>query len=265
MSPGRTPADRYCLDRGDLRRRLASGETTFGTFLGAASSVTAEVCAAAGVDWVLLDLEHGTGGEEQVRGVVPAAASYGVPTIVRVESSERIRSGRLLDLGATGVMFPRIESADDAAAATAHLRYPPTGDRGTATYNRMCHYGLDPEALGRSDAEALGVVQIETLGALESVEQIAALEGVDVLFVGPMDLSGALGVPGQLTAPVYLAALERVLAAATSHGKTAGLLVRDGAAAARLASQGWRFVAIGSDTTLLAATLVAELDRAGGG
>jgi 2-dehydro-3-deoxyglucarate aldolase/4-hydroxy-2-oxoheptanedioate aldolase len=255
-------AHRYALDRGDLRRRLAAGEVTYGTFIGAATAVTAEVCAAAGVDWVLLDLEHGAGGEEQARDVVPAAASYGVPTVVRTESTERIRAGRLLDLGAAGIMFPRVDTADEAATCVRHLRYPPAGHRGVATYNRMCGYGLDAAALDRSDGDVLGVVQIETLPALNAVEDIAALDGVDVLFVGPRDLSHALDVPGQTQAPEYLAALARVLDAAKAHGKAAGLLVPDGAAAARMTAAGWRFLAIGSDTTLLANAVSAELRRA---
>jgi|tagenome__1003787_1003787.scaffolds.fasta_scaffold20968422_3 4-hydroxy-2-oxoheptanedioate aldolase len=249
----------YALDRGRLRRRLARGEVTFGTFLGAAAPVTAEVCAAAGVDWVLLDLEHGAGGEEQARDVVPAAASYSVPTVVRVESTERIRAGRLLDLGAAGIMFPRIDTVDQAAACVQHLRYPPAGDRGVATYNRMCGYGLDLAALDRSGDDVLGVVQIESRPGLDAVEAIAALDGVDVLFVGPRDLSHALDVPGQTRAPVYVAALDRVLAAAKGNGKAAGLLVPDGAAAATMSAAGWRFLAIGSDTTLLAAAVAAEL------
>jgi 4-hydroxy-2-oxoheptanedioate aldolase len=258
-----TAGNRYALNRGELRRRLARGEVTFGTFLGAATPITAEVCAAAGVDWVLLDLEHGAGGEEQARDVVPAAASYSVPTVVRVESGERIRAGRLLDLGAVGVMFPRVDSAEEAAECVRHLRYPPAGDRGVATYNRMCRYGLEPAALDRSDGDVLGVVQIETRAALDAVAEIAGLDGVDVLFVGPRDLSHALDVPGQMQAPVYLAALDRVLAAARGHGKAAGLLVPDGATAARMAASGWQFLAIGSDTTLLAAAVAAELRAAG--
>jgi 4-hydroxy-2-oxoheptanedioate aldolase len=253
----------YALDRGELRRRLAGGEVTFGTFLGAAAPVNAEVCAAAGVDWVLLDLEHGAGGEEQARDVIPAAASYSVPTVVRVESTERIRAGRLLDLGAAGVMFPRIDTAEEAAACVRHLRYPPAGDRGVATYNRMCRYGLDAAALDRSDDDVLGVIQIETRAALDAVEDIATVDGVDVLFVGPRDLSHALDVPGETQAPVYAAALERVLAAAQGNGKAAGLLVPDGAAAATMAAAGWQFLAIGSDTTLLASAVVTELHKAG--
>jgi len=260
----RQPSPRYGLDRGALRRRLAAGEATYGTFVGAATPVTAEVCAAAGVDWVLLDLEHGAGGEEQARDVVPAAASYGVPTVVRAESTERIRAGRLLDIGAAGIMFPRVDSAAQAGECVRHLRYPPAGDRGVATYNRMCGYGLDPGALDRSDSDVLGIVQIETLAALDCVEEIAGLDGVDVLFVGPRDLSHALDVPGQTQAPAYLAALARVLAAAEAHGKAAGLLVPDGAAAARMTAEGWRFLAIGSDTTLLATAVTTELRKASG-
>ena len=256
------PAGPSPLDRGRLRTRLAAGQATVGTFVGAASPVTAEVCAAAGVDWLVLDLEHGSGGEEQVGQVVPAAGAYGVPTVVRVESAARIRIGRVLDLGAAGVMLPRLDTAAEVAEAVRHLRYPPAGDRGVATYNRACRFALDPGALGRAGHEVLGVVQIESASALEQVEQIAALDGVDVLFVGPQDLSFNLGVPFALDSPTYLAAVERVRAAAGRHGKACGLLVGDGAAAAERLAEGWSFVAIGSDATLLAATVATELARA---
>jgi 4-hydroxy-2-oxoheptanedioate aldolase len=258
----RAPAGPSPLDRGRLRARLAAGQATLGTFVGAASAITAEACAAAGVDWLVLDLEHGSGGEEQVREVVPAAGAYGVPTVVRVESAARIRIGRVLDLGAAGVMLPRMDTAAEVAEAVRHLRYPSAGDRGVATYNRACRFGLDPGALARANAEVLGVVQVESASAVEQVDQIAAIDGVDVLFVGPQDLSHNLGVPGDLEAPTYLAAVERVRAAAARHRKACGLLVRDGAAAAARHAEGWTFVAIGSDATLLAAAVAAELGRA---
>jgi 2-keto-3-deoxy-L-rhamnonate aldolase RhmA len=260
--PDSTRTVRSPLDHGWLRRRLADGERTAGVFVGAASPVAAEVCAAAGVDWVLLDLEHGTGGEDQVGTVVLAAAAYGVPTVVRAESAARIRLGRILDLGAAGVMLPRLDSADEVSDALRHLRYPPAGDRGVATYNRACRFGLDPGALDRADDEVLTVVQIESARAVEQVEEIAALDGVDVLFVGPRDLSHDLGVPGDVTAPSYLAALDRVHDAASKFGKACGLLVPDGAAAAKRHAAGWSFVAVGSDSTLLAGAVTAELDRA---
>ena len=256
-APARTP-----LDAGRLRARLAAGEPTVGTFLGMASPVAAEVCAAAGPDWVLLDLEHGGGGEEQVGATVLAAGAYGVPTVVRVETDARIRLGRVLDLGAAGVMLPRLSSAAEVAEAVRHLRYPPAGDRGVATYNRACRFGLDPGALDRADGEVLCVVQVESAAAVAQADAIAAIDGVDVLFVGPRDLSHDLGVPGDVTAPAYLEALETVRAAAARHGKACGLLAGDGAVARRLRGQGWRFVGIGSDSTLLAAALGTALAAA---
>jgi len=250
------------LNHGALAAAVRSGRPTLGTFIGSASPLTAEVCAAAGVDWVLLDLEHGAGGEEQVRDIVPAAGSYGVPTMVRVESAARIRMGRVLDSGAAGVMLPRLNTVGEVAEAVRHLRYPPAGDRGVATYNRACRFGLDPGALDRANSEILGVVQIESAAAVGNADEIAKLDGVDVLFVGPRDLSHDLGVPGDLTAPTFVEAIDRVKAAGRRHGKACGLLVTDGVAAARRLEQGWSFVAIGSDSTLLAAAVTAEFDRA---
>ena len=250
------------LDNGRLRARVIAGGATLGTFIGMASPVTAEVCAAAGFDCLLLDLEHGAGGEEQARSIVPVAAAYGVPTIVRIESDTRIRVGRVLDAGAAGVMFPRLDTAEQVEAAVAHLRYPPRGDRGVATYNRACRFGLDPGALDRADDELLSIIQIESACAVAAAEEIASVDGVDVLFVGPRDLSHDLGVPGQVTAPVFIDALEKVRLAAAKHDKACGLLVPDGAAAAKKIAEGWTFVTIGSDSSLLATAATAQLAQA---
>ncbi|WCI09200.1 aldolase/citrate lyase family protein [Arthrobacter sp. OVS8] len=173
------------LNAGQLRRRLSEGDVTIGTFVGMSSATAAEVCAAAGADWILIDLEHGAGGEDAVRDGVIAAGSYGVPSIVRVESGDRIRIGRVLDQGAAGIMVPRLTAVDQAAESVRHMLYPPHGDRGVATYNRSCRWGMDRRTLTEPGQETLGVIQIETLEALASVEDIAAQDGVDVVFVGP--------------------------------------------------------------------------------
>ncbi len=265
VSPaGPDAGPRWPLDGGALRRRARQGDVTFGTFLGMASVMAAEACAAAGPDWLLVDLEHGAGGEEQVSAVVPAAAAYGVPTLVRVESAARNRAGRVLDLGAAGVMFPRLQTGAEVDEALSHLRYPPEGDRGVATYNRACRFGLDPGALARASDEVLGVVQVESARAVANVEEMAANAGVDVLFVGPRDLSHDLGVPGDYSSPLFVSALEAVLAAARRHGKVAGTMVGDGASAARRAEQGWSFIAIASDVALLAGAAQAQLGEARG-
>ncbi|WP_138443636.1 HpcH/HpaI aldolase family protein [Sinomonas susongensis] len=250
------------LDGGSLRRRIHSGETTIGTFVGLGSQTAAEVCAASGADWILVDLEHGSGAEEVVGPAVLAAGAYGVPTLVRVETDDRIRIGRVLDQGAAGIMLPRLEGSRQAAEALGHLSYPPHGDRGVATYNRSCRWGMDTSPLSATEQEGLGIVQIENLKALDEVAEIAALEAADVLFVGPLDLSTALGVPRRFDSPEYRAALQRVLTAAERHGKAAGILALDGSAAAEYVAEGFRFVAVGSDSTVLSAALRSSFDLA---
>jgi 2-keto-3-deoxy-L-rhamnonate aldolase RhmA len=236
----------------DIRHRLAANDTLYGTFLGLGSALAAEVCALAGFDWLLADLEHGSGGESELVAQQLAADAHGVPMFVRVESTDRVRAGRALDLGAAGVMFPRVDSPFQAEQAIQHLRYPPLGDRGVATYNRACEFGFRTEALDTANERIVGIVQIESRSAVERVDEIAAVPGVDVLFVGPRDLSHDLGIPGDVDAATFRDALKRVLAAADASGKAAGILAGDAEAARRYAEQGLRFIAVGSDATLLA-------------
>jgi 2-keto-3-deoxy-L-rhamnonate aldolase RhmA len=234
-----------------LRNRIQSGEPTIGTFLNLGSALAAEACALAGFDWLLADLEHGGGAEAALAGQMLAGAAHGVPVLVRVESAERIRSGRVLDLGAAGVMFPRLDTPDQVAAAIRHVRYPPEGDRGVATYNRACGFGLRSEVLGTANSTVVGIVQIESVPALSEAEAIAQVPGVDVIFVGPADLSHALGVPGQLDSPDFRSALSRVVAAAQAAGISAGILARSNEAAQAYLEVGFTFLAVGSDSTFI--------------
>lgn len=231
--------------------RVRAAQPTRGTFLNLGSALVAEVCALAGFDWLLVDLEHGAGGEDALVGQILAGAAHGVPVVARVESSERIRVGHVLDLGALGVMFPRLDTPEEVAGAIGHLRYPPRGDRGVAGYNRARSFGADPRGSREVDDSILAIVQIESTTALEHVEAIAAIEGVDVLFVGPSDLSTSLGVPGQLDSAPFVAALERVAAAADAAGKAAGILAADPATTAWYHDHGYSFVAVASDSALL--------------
>lgn len=129
--------------------------------------------------------------------------------LVRVESTHRIRAGHALDLGAAGIMFPGIESADQATQAIRHLRYPSDGDRGVATYNRAYGFGLPPERLETANERVLGIVQIESKQAVDRVEEITKVPGIHVLFIGPRHLSHDLGVPGDTSAPAFQDALQR--------------------------------------------------------
>ncbi len=243
-----------------MAQSFNSGEPTFGTFLGLASSVAAEVAAVSGADWVLLDLEHGTGGEEQVSPTVVATKAYGVPTFVRVESAERIRIGRALDAGAAGVMVPRLESAEQVKTAVKHFSYPPLGDRGVASYNRAAAWGNNPSAL-EPIKRTTSIIQIETAGALAEVDEIAAIEGVDVLFVGPLDLSYALGMPRDFQNEKFIEALKSVVVAANSHGKIAGILSADAETAKAHLELGFKFIAISSDSVLLSKALKENLEK----
>jgi 2-keto-3-deoxy-L-rhamnonate aldolase RhmA len=234
-----------------MERGMGLERPAIGTFLNLGSALVTEVCAMAGFDWLLADLEHGAGGEEALVGQVLAAAAHDVPLIVRVESVERVRVGRVLDLGAAGVMIPRVEDASQAARVARWARYPPDGERGVATYNRACGFGARPEALLTANDRVRVVLQIETSGALADVEEIAATPGVDALFVGPRDLSHALGVPGDFAAPVYREATDRVAAAAAAHGIASGILAKDREAADRYAASGYRLIAVGSDAGFL--------------
>lgn len=244
----------------DLRDRMRAGEAVLGTFVNLGTPLAAEACALGGAGWLLIDLEHGGAGEDALLPQLLAAEVHGAVGLVRVETPERVRAGRVLDLGARGVMFPRIDTAEQAAAAIAHLKYPPHGDRGVATYNRACGFGLDVAALERANDEVIGIVQIESPEAVANAAAIAAIPGVDVVFVGPRDLSHAMGIPGQVDHPEFQAALEQVLKAADAAGIAAGILAGNPAAAARYAEQGFTFVGVGSDSSMLA-TAVAEAIR----
>jgi len=247
-------------EQAPLRQRLLRRDTLVGTFCGLGSAAAAEVCAAAGADWLLVDLEHGLGGEAALAAAVPVAAGYGVPTLARVETVDRIRLGRVLDAGACGVMIPRVETREDVEAAIRHLRYPPDGIRGVATYNRAARFGLEPAALARAIDELSCVVQVETTSALDVLDEIAALDGADALFVGPADLSYALGHPMEFTHPAFLGALGRVVAAADRAGITAGIMAGTVAAARRYLDIGFNMISLGSDASCLAASFRAGFE-----
>ena len=157
----------------DLSGRLASGDTLYGTFLGLGSALAAEACALAGFDWLLTDLEHGGGDESELLHQQLAADAHGVPMLVRVESTHRIRAGHALDLGAAGIMFPGINSAEQATQAIRHLRYPSDGDRGVAcgcpklglasADLLLCRRRKPGRSVGGAAAHLLDVLQVSGL------------------------------------------------------------------------------------------------------
>jgi len=245
---------------GTLRARVLAGETLFGLFLDLGSPFSAEICARAGYDWLVVDLEHGAGTEAGLVGLLQSIEVGGSTAVVRPQSGERLRIGRALDLGAAGIVIPRLESAAEAREAVSFLRYPPAGVRGVALRTRGA--GMGSVAHGevhQINERILGIVQIESVGALREADEIAAIDGVDVLFVGPADLTHSLGVPGRFDDETYLAALRTVVDACAAHGKAAGILVYDLGVVPGLLELGYRFVGIGADGALVASGARAAL------
>lgn len=253
---------RHHLAMTDFRSRVRAGETLIGVFSDLASPLAVELCGRAGFDWTMLDLEHGAATEADLLGLLYAAAATPMVPLVRVPSAERLRIGRALDLGAAGIMLPQLQSAAEVREAVRFLRYPPVGSRGMALRTR----GADLGALGHAEVarvvneRLLGIVQIENATAVADADEIAAMDEVDVLFVGPADLSHNLRIPGRFDEPVYQDALRTVVEACRRHGKSAGILVYDVAAFAPHYDLGFRFIGLGSEGSFVSAGAAGMLE-----
>ena len=249
----------------NLRSRILGGETLFGTFASLGSPMAAEICGRAGFDWVIIDLEHGAAHESELLTSLYAVGSTPATALVRPRSADRLRVGRVLDLGAHGLMIPRIDLPAQAAEVISFMRYPPDGTRGLALSTRGAGLG----ELGHGDVQAInrqvvGIIQIESPSAVEHAAEIAAIDGVDVLFVGPADLSHSMGIPGQFDDPQFVDALRQVVAAADGAGKAAGILLFNMVVLARHRELGFRFIGLGSDSSFVADGARAVLAHARG-
>lgn len=232
----------------DFRRRVLAGERLAGTFLNLGSPLTVELAGLAGFDWLLLDHEHGSGSDETVLHQLQAASGTPAVPIVRIAANDPARMKRVLDAGAHGVMIPYVSTAEEARAGVAGMRYPPRGQRGVARFNRAAGFGSHfPEYLAHAHEFLVTMPQIETPEGVAQAEAIAAVDGVDVLFVGPLDLTTNLGISGQYDHPHFLTALAEVARAARNQGKAAGILASDPAHVAPWRALGYSVMALGSD------------------
>lgn len=220
----------------------------------------------AGLDWVVVDLEHGNTTESELLAHLTAIEASGSVALVRPPSGERLRIGRALDLGAAGIVVPRLDTAEQVREAVTFLRYPPAGQRGVALLTRGARLGtVNHAGVAALNDDIVGIVQIELPSAVEEAEAIAATDGVDVLFVGPADLSHSLGVPGQFANARYQDALQRVVAACRAHGKSPGILLYDHASFRPHLDLGFTFVGIGADISFVNDGVKAALAAARGG
>jgi len=236
-----------------LRHRALRGDVLAGTWLNLASSLTAEMAGRAGFDWLLLDREHGAGDEETLLHQVQAITSTPACAIVRIAWNDAARFKLALDLGPSGIMVPYVNTAVEARLAVASMRYPPQGTRGVARFTRAAGFSMEFDRyFAEANEHLLTIVQIETREAVANAEEIARVDGVDVLFVGPLDLSVNLGIPQQYASPDFRAAIARVIAAAKGAGKAAGTLLANAEQIEPAMAEGYTFIAVGSDGGLVA-------------
>jgi len=235
-------------------------QLTLGTWLSIGSPVIAELAAVCGLDWVLLDLEHGCGSEADVPEQLRAVRGGPTRAIVRVPADRPDLVARMLDQGADGVMVPHVDRVAQAEQFVRAASYPPRGQRGVSRTVRAHDYGLRP--LDGRPAPLL-IAQIETLAAVQEAAGIARIDGIDVLFVGPADLQHDLAVRQPTAGAGFEDCLDRVVAAARAAGKAAGILVREPGDLPRRMEQGFTFVAVQSDVAILrdAFRSLAGLDR----
>lgn len=233
----------------NLKDKILSGDAVHGCWINLASTVSAEIVGRAGFDWLLLDLEHGAGDVAIMYQQLQVLSGSSSTPIVRTDDLSRPKVQRILDAGAMGIMFPQIQEPHEADLAIRMMYYPPRGIRGMAKMVRATGFGRTAnEYTGNLEKNLVGVIQIETLEALQQIEGIAATEGVDVLFVGPSDLTLALGIFGKLDHPLYQQALSDVARAAKKHGKATGVLMLDINEYEMYYQLGYRFLACGADS-----------------
>jgi 2-keto-3-deoxy-L-rhamnonate aldolase RhmA len=240
-----------------LRARVLNGELLTGTWVNLGSNISAEIAARAGFDWVLIDLEHGSGNEADLVSQLQAVDTTDTLSVVRIAWNEAPRFKRTLDMGAGGVMIPYVNTAEQARQAVSAMRYPPQGVRGAARFHRANGFGTQFDSyFAEANEKLLTVVQIETAEAVENAEEIAAVDGADVLFIGPLDLSVSLGITGQMQHPEFRAAVKRVIEACRVHGKSPGILLPAAAQISAAVEDGFRFLAAGSDGAAVAAGMM---------
>jgi len=230
-----------------IRERVLSGKLMAGAWCNLGSSLTVEMAAGIGYDWILLDQEHGPGDNMTLLHQIQAIGSQAAP-IVRIAWNEMPRFKRALDLGAMGIMVPYVENAEEAAYAVSAMQYSPVGTRGVASSPRTAGFGPGFKIYyEKANDNLLTVVQIESAKTLRHIDAIADVDGVDVLFVGPLDLSVNLNVPLDFDQPDFKDALKKVARAARKKDKAAGILLPSIEHFPTVYDLGYRFIAVGSD------------------
>jgi 4-hydroxy-2-oxoheptanedioate aldolase len=234
-----------------FKRGLLAGSPQIGLWCSLASAYAIESLAPSGFDWLLVDMEHAPNDLASVLAQLQALAPYPASAIVRPPWNDMVVTKRLLDVGAQTLLFPYVQNADEARAAVASVRYPPAGVRGMALATRANRFGRVADYARRAQEEICVLVQAETREALDRLETIAAVEGVDGVFIGPADLHASLGFPGETANPAVLPIIDDAIRRIRSRGKAPGIIATDEQLARRYLERGALFVAVGGDVSLL--------------
>ena len=235
-----------------FKRTLHEKRQQIGLWCSLPGSYAAEIVAPSGFDWLLFDTEHSPGDVLTVLPQLQAVAAYDVSAIVRPASNDPVLIKRYLDIGAQTLLIPYVQNREEAKAAVSAMRYPPTGIRGVSGLTRATRFGRVTGYAKRAEEELCLLVQLETQVALEALEAIAQVDGVDGFFIGPADLAASLGKPGEPGQPEDVAADEDAIRRLAALGKPAGILTPDTAFAARCIELGTTFTAVGIDVGILA-------------
>jgi 4-hydroxy-2-oxoheptanedioate aldolase len=240
------------VPKNQFKNALKAGRAQIGLWSSLSSNYTVEVIAGAGFDWILLDSEHSPADLENLLTQLQAAAPYPTHAVVRVPWNDMVTIKRTLDVGAQSLLIPYVSTADEARSAVSYTRYPPAGVRGVAGTTRATRFGRVKDYAKRAHEEICLLVQVETQGALDNIEAICAVDGVDGVFIGPADLHASLGYTGEIAnakvKPLIDAAIRRI----RKCGKAPGILTPSEADARQWLECGALFVAVGSDVGLLA-------------
>ena len=235
-----------------LKTRLANGEKVLGCWSFLGNPQVAEILSLAGFDYLLLDQEHGLGDATSLGAQLHAMAATPCTGVVRVPWNDHVYLKRVLDVGAEAVLIPSIDTADEARAAVAACRYPPRGRRGTAASSvRASSYGMAPDYVATAADNLLIACQIESATAVGNIDAILAVEGIDLMFIGPFDLSATVGQMGNLKHPEVAALIERAEKAILAAGRPMGTVPHPGCTAQDMFDRGYHFVNAGSDISRL--------------
>src|SRR3954463_8030891 len=240
------------LPKNQFKSALKSARPQIGLWSSLSSSYTVEVIAGAGFDWILLDSEHSPADLENLLGQLQAAAPDPSHPVVRVPWNDMVTMKRILDVGAQSLLIPYVSTAEEARAAVAHTRYPPAGVRGVAGTTRATRFGRIKDYARRAHEEICVLVQVETQGALDNIESICAVEGVDGVFVGPADLHASMGYVGEIANPKVKPLIDDAIGRIRKCGKAPGILTPNEADARHWLECGALFVAVGADVGILA-------------